>query len=87
MDNVTDMQMGALDCDKSMQIEIKYDDKLNDQERVFIQVATLFTSIGGQRRIQVHNIALPVTSNHTRMFEEVDQNVIFALMFKQGLFI
>jgi protein transport protein SEC24 len=86
MDNVTDMQIGAVDCDKSIQIEIKYDDKLNEQDRVFIQVATLFTSCSGQRRLRIHNITLPITSDYNTMYRAVDQHTVFAYLFKQGWF-
>jgi protein transport protein SEC24 len=79
------MQIGSLDCDKSIQVEIKYDDKLNDQERVFIQVATLFTSCGGQRRLRIHNITLAITSDYNTMYRSADQNAVFTYLFKQGL--
>lgn len=81
------MQIGALDCDKSIQIEIKYDDKLNDQDRVFIQVANLFTSCSGQRRLRIHNITLPVTSDFNTMYRAADQNAVFAFLLKNGLFL
>lgn len=85
MDNVTDMQIGAMDCDKSIQVEIKYDDKLNDQDRAYIQVATLFTSCGGQRRLRIHNIALAITSDYNSMYRSADQNAIFVYLLKYGL--
>jgi len=84
MDNVTDMQIGALDCDKSMQLEIKYDDKLNDQDRAYVQVATLFTSCGGQRRLRIHNIALAITSDYNTMYRAADQNSVFVYLFKHA---
>ncbi|KAI6173840.1 Sec23/Sec24 trunk domain-containing protein [Aphelenchoides besseyi] len=64
MQDVMAIEIGAMDCDKSLQVEIKYDDKLNEQDRAYIQVATLFTSCGGQRRLRIHNLTLPVTSDH-----------------------
>jgi len=84
MDNVTDMQIGALDCDKSLQVELKYDDTLNEQNLVYIQVATLFTSCSGQRRIRIHNLTLQVTSDHSMMYGSVDQSAVFAHIFKRA---
>jgi hypothetical protein len=57
MQNTTDIEMGALDCDKSVQIEIKYDDKLDEKEPAYFQMAVLFTSCGGQRRLRIHNVS------------------------------
>jgi protein transport protein SEC24 len=82
MDNVTDMQVGAMDCDKSIQVELKYDDKLNEQERVYIQVAALFTSCGGQRRLRIHNLTLPITSDFNTMYRAADQNAVFTYLLK-----
>jgi protein transport protein SEC24 len=84
MDNVTDMQIGALDCDKSLQVEIKYDDKLNDQDRAYIQVATLYTSCSGQRRLRVQNLTLAITSDYNAMYRATDQNAVFTYLLKQA---
>ncbi|KAI6190977.1 Sec23/Sec24 trunk domain-containing protein [Aphelenchoides bicaudatus] len=84
MDNVTDMQIGALDCDKSIQVEIKHDNDLNEKERVYIQVATLFTSVGGQRRLRIHNLTLPVTSDYVTMYSAADQDSVFAFLLKHA---
>ena len=38
--------------------EIKYDDKLTEEDGVYVQVALLFTSCSGQRRLRIINLAL-----------------------------
>lgn len=38
--------------------EIKYDDKLTEEDGVYVQVAVLFTSCAGQRRLRIINLAL-----------------------------
>ncbi|KAI6243881.1 hypothetical protein M3Y99_00054500 [Aphelenchoides fujianensis] len=86
MQDVVAVEMGALDCDKSIQVEIKYDDKLNESERAFIQVATLFTSVGGQRRLRIHNLALAVTTDHNALYRAADQNAVFVHMLKHAEF-
>lgn len=79
------MQTGAIDSDKSIQVEIKHDYKLNEQDNVYIQVATLFTSCSGQRRLRIHNIALSITSEYDTMFKAIDQSTIFVYLLKHGL--
>ena len=38
MSNTTDIEMGNIDCDKAVAVEIKHDDKLRDDEMAFFQV-------------------------------------------------
>ncbi|KAK0400261.1 hypothetical protein QR680_003427 [Steinernema hermaphroditum] len=44
MQNATDMEIGSIDSDKAIQVDIKHDDKLKDGEFAYVQVAVLFTS-------------------------------------------
>ncbi|XP_018080911.1 protein transport protein Sec24C isoform X2 [Xenopus laevis] len=58
MSNTTDVELAGLDCDKTITVEFKHDDKLNEETGALIQCAVLYTSCGGQRRLRVHNMAL-----------------------------
>ena len=44
MSNTTDVELAVVDCDKSISVEIKHDDKLNEAEGAFIQVRLNFLS-------------------------------------------
>lgn len=46
MSNTTDVEIAALDCDKAISVEIKYDDKLEEQEGCFFQVNVLLFTTG-----------------------------------------
>lgn len=48
MSNTTDVELAACDSQKSIAIEIKHDDKLTDEDGVYVQVALLYTSIFGK---------------------------------------
>ena len=48
--------------------EIKYDDKLTDEDGVYIQAALLFTSVSGQRRLRVINLALNCGTSMADMY-------------------
>lgn len=39
MSNTTDIELGNIDCDKAIAVEIKHDDKLRDDESAFFQVS------------------------------------------------
>ncbi|NXP16314.1 SC24D protein, partial [Scytalopus superciliaris] len=58
MNNTTDVEMAAVDCDKAVTVEFKHDDKLNEDTGALIQCALLYTTVSGQRRIRIHNIGL-----------------------------
>lgn len=58
MSNTTDVELAGLDCDKTVTIEFKHDDKLNEDIGALLQCAILYTSCGGQRRLRIHNMAL-----------------------------
>jgi len=84
MQNSTDMELAALDSDKSIQVEIKYDDKLDPKENAFIQTAVLFTSTSGQRRLRIHNLGLPVSSDYVSIYRLADEDVVVTHFFKNG---
>ena len=48
--------------------EIKYDDKLTEEDGVYVQAALLFTSVSGQRRLRVINLALNCGSSMADMY-------------------
>ncbi|XP_038109772.1 protein transport protein Sec24C isoform X1 [Culex quinquefasciatus] len=85
MSNTTDMEIASVDCDKSLAIEIKHDDKLTD-ENVFIQVALLFTSCSGQRRLRVLNLSLKTCNQLADLFRSCDLDTTILFFAKQGLF-
>ncbi|GIZ01366.1 protein transport protein Sec24C [Caerostris extrusa] len=61
MSNATDIELSAIDCNKAITVEFAYDDKLPENETVFIQAALLYTTRTGERRIRVHNLAFPTS--------------------------
>lgn len=71
----------TIDCDRVIVYEIEKNDMLNedpnvmarrDTSHVYIQSALLFTSSGGERRIRVHNLAIPLTNAKHLPFEHLD---------------
>ena len=42
MNNTTDIELGNIDCDKAIAVEIRHDDKLRDDETAFFQVNVHF---------------------------------------------
>ncbi|KAM7351700.1 COPII coat complex component secretory 24CD isoform 2-T2 [Cochliomyia hominivorax] len=86
MTNTTDVELGSVDCDKSVAIEIKHDDKLPPEENVYIQIALLFTSCSGQRRLRILNLALKATTTIAEVFKSCDLDAIMLFFAKQSCF-
>lgn len=84
MQNTTDIEVSAIDENKSIQVEMKYDDKLDEKEPVFIQVAVLFTSCSGQRRLRIHNLSLSVSSDYNQIYRLTDEDATITHLFKHG---
>lgn len=43
MNNTTDVEMAALDCDKAVTVELKHDDTLSEETGALIQVLVFLT--------------------------------------------
>ncbi|KAL7667369.1 hypothetical protein ACOME3_010814, partial [Neoechinorhynchus agilis] len=78
----TEMEFGVMDCDTGVFVELKHDDKIPDDSMGFIQVALLYTSVGGVRLIRVHNLTLPTVSSLPKVYSLCDYETITAYMTK-----
>lgn len=79
MSNTTDIELGNIDSDKAIAVEIKHDDKLKEEDIAFFQAALLYTDIQGQRRLRIHNLALNCSSKFPEIYRscEIDTIVNF----------
>ena len=64
-------------------MEIKHDDKLPPEENVYVQVAMLYTSCGGQRRLRVMNLALKTCTQLADLFRSCDLDTLILFLAKQ----
>ncbi|EFO19073.1 Sec23/Sec24 trunk domain-containing protein [Loa loa] len=86
MDNSTDLEMGAIDCDQAVHVEIRHDDKLPEGS-AYLQTAVLFTSCSGQRRLRIHNLALAVSSDYNQLYRVADLDCLTSFLFKQAEYV
>lgn len=86
MSNTTDMELAALDCDKGIAIEIKHDDKLSEEEGVYIQAALLYTSCSGQRRLRIMNLSLKTCGQMADLYRSCDLDTIINFFAKQATY-
>ncbi|XP_056225359.1 protein transport protein Sec24D isoform X2 [Seriola aureovittata] len=72
MNNTTDIEMAAVDCDKAVTVEFKHDDTLNEESGALMQCALLYTTINGQRRLRIHNLSLNCSSQLSELYKSCE---------------
>ena len=84
MSNTTDVELATMDCDKAVSVEIKHDDKLSEGDGAFAQVAVLYTSVSGQRRLRILNVAFNVCTQLSDLFRNCELDVLVNYLAKLG---
>merc|ERR1712018_773041 len=85
MENTTDTELASINSDMAIACEIKYDDKINEDEGAYIQAAILFTSCSGQRRLRVINLALNTGSSMAEMYRNCELDTLINFLAKQNV--
>ena len=67
---------------QTLSVELKHDDKLNENSKVYIQAALLYTTLSGQRRIRIHNLSLSVCTAYAAMFSSCEHDTLINYMAK-----
>lgn len=80
----TDVDLPAIDCDKSVMVTFKHDEKLQDGSEICFQCALLYTTIDGQRRIRVTTLSLPCSTVLSNVFRGADLDAQFAYFLKHA---
>lgn len=80
----TDVDLPAIDCDKTIMVTFKHDDKFQEGSECAFQCALLYTTVYGQRRIRVHTLSLPCTTVLNNLFRAADLDTQFAISLKQA---
>ncbi|KAM5255384.1 protein transport protein Sec24D isoform 2-T2 [Ctenodactylus gundi] len=84
MNNTTDVEMAAIDCDKAVTVEFKHDDKLNEDTGALIQCAVLYTTINGQRRLRIHNLGLNCSAQLADLYKSCETDALINFFAKSA---
>ncbi|KAF7996308.1 hypothetical protein HCN44_001940 [Aphidius gifuensis] len=71
--------------DAGFGMQVSIEENLSDVSSVCFQAALLYTSSKGERRIRVHTLCLPVTSNLNDIIYSADQQCIVGLIAKMAV--
>ncbi|KAI8997900.1 hypothetical protein BDB01DRAFT_772851 [Pilobolus umbonatus] len=86
MSTYTDINLAGIDEDKSIAAMLKHDGKLPVNKGISFQCALLYTTREGQRRVRVHNLQLPVTSQISDVFKFGDIDTAVTVIIRQTIF-
>uniref|UniRef100_A0AAY4A1N4 SEC24 homolog C, COPII coat complex component n=1 Tax=Denticeps clupeoides TaxID=299321 RepID=A0AAY4A1N4_9TELE len=78
MSNTTDVELAGLDCDKTVTVEFRHDDKLSEGDggRSYRCCAVLYTSCNGQRRLRIHNMAVNCCAQLADLYRNCETDTI-----------
>lgn len=85
--SMTDIELGIIHDGASIGASMKYEGKLDERELCYIQVAVLYTSSSGERRVRVLNMSMGVTGLIGNVFRFADLDAAVTLYAKEGEFI
>ncbi|KAI3968188.1 hypothetical protein MKX01_018491 [Papaver californicum] len=74
------LALPAVDCDKAFTMQLALEETLLTTQTVYFQVALLYTSSSGERRIRVHTAAVPVVSDLGEMYRQADIGATISLL-------
>ncbi|KAG0300638.1 COPII coat Sec23p-Sfb3p heterodimer component [Dissophora globulifera] len=86
MQNITDLELAGLDSEKSFGVLVKHDGKLDEKTEASFQVALLYTTADGLRRVRVHNFSTPVTTLLSNVFRWADVDTTVNFLSKGSVF-
>ena len=73
-----------MDADKAIGILFDHARTLDDRQYAFIQSAVLYTTVEGQRRVRVCNVAVQVASLAGNVFRYADMDAVVSIMMREG---
>ncbi|KAL0073653.1 Sec23/Sec24 trunk domain-containing protein [Phycomyces blakesleeanus] len=86
MSTYTDMELAGIDEDKAVAAVFKHDSKLDLDRGVSFQCAMLYTTKDGHRRVRVHTLSIPVTSQIVDVFRCGDEDATISVMLRKAIF-
>ena len=78
------MELATIDCDKTITVEIKHDDKLTEAEGAYLQAAILYTSVSGQRRLRILNMSFNCCTQLADLFKNCELDTFINYTAKLG---
>ncbi|KAF9383024.1 COPII coat Sec23p-Sfb3p heterodimer component, partial [Mortierella sp. AD011] len=85
MKNSTDVELAGIDSEKAFGVLVRHDGKLDEKTEASFQVALLYTTADGFRRVRVHNFSTPVTTLMGNVFRWADMDTTINFLAKGAI--
>lgn len=82
--SLTDLEFGTIDDAKTLTAIMKHDGKLDDRLPAYVQIAVLYTSSNGKRRVRCLNMSFTVSSLIGNVFRFADLDGAVTVFLKEG---
>lgn len=79
------LALPGVDSDKSFGFELQHTGSFVSTPNACIQAAVLYTNSDGQRRVRIHNLILPLTSQLSDLFKHSDAKAVANLLAKRAI--
>lgn len=79
-----ELTFGTLSADKALSVSLQHIRALDERQYVHIQVATLYTSVEGERRVRTCNVAVQVAALAGSVFRFADMDAVVAHVIREG---
>jgi len=83
--NDAEINVAYVSSDSCFLFELGYDDSLKEDRGAIFQLAFLYTTSNGERRLRVHTLSVPVTISPNKIFKGADMDIILNVYIRQSL--
>jgi len=79
-----DADIPIITSESTIAVILQHDDKLPEDNCVYVQAALLYTTRNGERRVRVHNAAMRASRDHSSIFKGLDCDAIVGTLARMG---